>query len=90
MKLKLKDGTTYEVIRYEETWADSIVSRTMTFSEENQPEELKTAFTDEALSSVSLERAGKTISLPALTLQAINKILSEDSESIAGVFNEKK
>lgn len=89
MKLTLKSGKSYEITRYEETWADSMVSRTMVFAEDNTPEDLYAALTDEELVSSTVSRAGKEIQLPSLSVQSINRVVSDSSESVAGVFIEK-
>lgn len=87
MELRTKSRS-YDITRYEETWADSVVTRTVVFAGGLDPSRLVAELTADELSEGTVSGPGGEVSLPALSVQAVNRVLLDSGETVAGVFTE--
>lgn len=82
MKLKLKGGSSLDASRYEETWADGGVQRTVTLAAGVGVEEALAALTEGALSDASVEAAGKAVDLPPLKVASASRMLTDEQDYV--------
>ena len=83
MELILKSNEEIDVRRYEETLMDDTVSRTIVFPSGTDTTSISAKLTDDELSSAKLKFRGGNIVFPALTVQSVSRMISEESDSVA-------
>ena len=85
MKLVTKSGTEYSVISYEESYSETNVNRTVTFSSNVNLASAIQDLTEDELSEARIEHPTTTVELPPVKIETGYRYISADSAPMSSI-----